>query len=169
MNEERNESTITLGPRLTQAMLGGFVGTVAMTLLMYYLAPFMLGQPMDVATMLASAVGGTWMFGMTLHFIDGTLIFPAIYARGVYTLLPGSPAVRGTAWGVILWLVSEAFVMPALGAGFFSSRAGGFPAVVALLVAHLVYGVCLGAIAGERDAGNLGVHVAAEHHAEGSA
>ena len=47
---------------------------------------------------------------------------------GFVGTLPGSPAVRGTAWGVALWLVAQTVVMPMMGAGLFSSAMGGMMA-----------------------------------------
>ena len=160
MNEMNPRDVLEIGPRLTRAISAGFVATVLMTLLMYWAAPLALGQPMDVAAMLATATGGSWLFGMTFHFINGTLIFPAIYARGLYPWLSGSPAMRGATFGTVLWLLSQTIVMPMMGAGFFSSAAGGFTAVVVSLLAHWVYGGLLGGLAGERDVGNLGVELA---------
>lgn len=145
------QTAIEHGPRLTRAFIGGLFGTVLMTALMYLAAPFVLGQPMDVAAMLANALGIPWSFGMTLHFVNGTLIFPFLYMMAVYPALSGPPVARGMTWGVTLWLLSQAIVMPVLGAGFFSSQAGGVLAVTASLLAHLVYGASLGAVASDPD------------------
>ncbi len=41
-------------------------------------------------------------------------------ALTLYAHLPGSPAVRGTVWGVALWLLAQTVVMPMMGAGLFS-------------------------------------------------
>jgi len=43
-------------PTLSRAILGGFVGTLAMTVMMYFVAP-MIGLRMDIAAMLGSLVG----------------------------------------------------------------------------------------------------------------
>jgi hypothetical protein len=131
-----------------KAILGGIVGTVVMTLMMYYVAPMMLGQPMDVAGMLGSVLGGSWMMGMIMHFINGSLIFPLIYTYFLYRVLPGEPWLRGTIWGLILWFLSQAVITPMMGGGMFSANAGGLMAVVASLIGHAVYGVLLGAVAG---------------------
>jgi len=47
---------------------------------MMYLVGPMMGVHMDIAAMLGSMLGGSWAVGMMLHFVNGTLIFPAIYA-----------------------------------------------------------------------------------------
>lgn len=62
-------------------------------------------------------------------------------------MLPGGPLVKLAAWGV-LWLVSQAVVMPMKGGGFFSMAMGGMLAVMGSLMGHLLYGVVLGGIAG---------------------
>jgi hypothetical protein len=51
-------------------------------------------------------------------------------------------------WGLVLWLVAQTMVMPMMGAGLFSSQAGGIMAVMGSLMGHAMYGALLGAIAG---------------------
>lgn len=131
-----------------KAILGGFVGTAVITLMMYFVAPVMLGKPMDMAAMLGSMLGGSWAMGMLMHFVAGTVIFPLIYVQLLYRLLPCDPWLKGMLWGVVLWFLSQAFVTPMIGGGVFSAHAGGFMAVMASLIGHAVYGVLLGAIAG---------------------
>ncbi len=131
-----------------RAILGGFVGTAVMTLMMYFVAPMMLGKPMDIAAMLGGMLGGSWAMGLLMHFANGSIVFPLIYAYGLYRLLPGEPWLRGTIWGLILWLLAQVVVMPMMGAGVFSAHAGSLMAVMASLIGHVVYGALLGEIAG---------------------
>jgi hypothetical protein len=133
-------------PTFARAALGGFVGTVVMTLMMYVVAP-MMGLHMDVAAMLGSMLGGSWSAGMMMHFVNGSVIFPAVYAYALYAHLPGPPAVRGTIWGVVLWLLAQTIVMPMMGAGLFSSAMGGAIAAMGSLIGHILYGSLLGVIA----------------------
>lgn len=133
-------------PTFARAALGGLVGTLAMTIMMYVVAP-MMGLRMDIAAMLGSMLGGSWIAGLTMHFVNGSVIFPAIYVYALYAHLPGSPAVRGTIWGVALWLVAQTVVMPMMGAGLFSSAMGGMMAAMGSLIGHLLYGSLLGIIA----------------------
>lgn len=135
-------------PNPLKAILGGLVGTVAMTLMMYFVAPMMLGKPMDVAAMLGGVLGGSWMMGMAMHLITGSVIFPLIYAYLFYRVLPGEPWVKGAVFGVVLWFLSQALVTPMMGGGVFSAKAGGLMAVIASLIGHIVYGVPLGAVSG---------------------
>jgi uncharacterized membrane protein YagU involved in acid resistance len=134
-------------PNVTNVILGGFVGTLVLTMMMYFVAPMMVGHPMDIAAMLGSMMGHNWTLGMMAHFVNGTVIFPLIYAYLLYKFLPGSPVVKGTLWGVMLWLIAQAMVMPMMGVGFFSSQAGGMKAVMGALIGHLIYGAILGGIA----------------------
>jgi len=130
----------------SRAALGGFIGTLVMTMMMYVVAP-MMGLHMDIAAMLGSMLGGSWSVGLMMHFVNGAVIFPAIYAYALYAHLPGSPAIRGTIWGVVLWLIAQTMVMPMMGAGIFSSAMGGAMAAMGSLIGHILYGSLLGVIA----------------------
>ncbi len=132
-------------PTFARAALGGFVGTLVMTGMMYIVAP-MMGLRMDIAAMLGSMLGGSWIAGMAMHFVNGSVIFPAVYAYALHAHLPGAPAIRGTIWGLILWLVAQTVVMPMMGAGLFSSAMGGAMAAMASLIGHVLYGSILGII-----------------------
>jgi uncharacterized membrane protein YagU involved in acid resistance len=133
-----------------------------MTMIMY--AAPMMGMPkMDIAAMLGSMLNGgqmpqpssgSWLIGMMMHFVNGTIIFPLIYAYVLYRVLPGAPWLKGLTWGVILWLLAQLMVMPMMGMGFFSSNAPqALMAVMGSLLGHVIYGVVLGSIAGARRAG----------------
>ena len=139
-------------PNLGKAILGGFAGTVAMTVMMYFVAPMMLGGPMDVAAALGDRLGGSWAMGMLMHLINGTVIFPLAFAYVLYRVLPGAPWLKGTTWGLVLWFVLQAVVTPMMGGGMFSSKSGGLMVLMASLIAHVVYGALLGAIAGSAEA-----------------
>jgi hypothetical protein len=135
-------------PNLLKSMAGGLAGTVVMSMMMRFVAPMMLGHPMDIAAMLGNMMGGSYALGMAAHLMNGIVIFPLAYAFLAFRYLPGPPALRGMMFGAILWLIAEVMVMPMAGAGFFSSEIGGAKAVMAALMGHLVYGALLGAIAG---------------------
>ena len=92
-------------------------------------------------------LGGSWTAGLMMYFVNGAVIFPAIYAYALYAHLPGSPAVRGTVWGVVLWLVAQTVVMPMMGAGLVSSAMGGMMAAMGSLIGHVLYGSLLGIVA----------------------
>ena len=132
-------------PNVTRLVLGGLVGTMAMTAMMYMVAP-MMGVRMDIAAMLGSMLGGSWAAGMAMHFINGTVLFPLVYGYLLVSRLPGPPLLRGALWGVVLWLIAQMMVMPMMGAGLFSAAAGGMVAAVGSLVGHLLYGTILGSV-----------------------
>jgi uncharacterized protein DUF6789 len=134
-------------PNVNRAIVGGFAGTLAMTMMMYLIAP-LTGVKMDIAGSLAGMLGAPWVVGLAMHFLNGAVIFPLLYALVLFRRLKGGPAVRGITWGVALWLMAQLLVMPMIGAGVFSSRMGGSTAVAASLMAHAVYGVLLGGISG---------------------
>src|SRR3970040_474890 len=129
-------------PNTGRAILGGLVGTVAITFLMYVGGP-MMGLPrMDVAAMLGGMLGG-WGMGMAMHILNGTVIFPLIFAYVLYAKWRGSPHLKGILWGLILWVLAQIVVMPMMGAGLFGLRMGGIMPTVGSLMGHVVYGVVL--------------------------
>ncbi len=134
-------------PNTARVILGGFFGTLAITFLMYMGGP-MMGLPrMDIAAMLGSLLGG-WAMGMTMHFLNGIVIFQLIYAYLLFTRFPGTPAVKGITWGVVLWVLAQLVVMPMMGAGFFGLKMGGIMPAFGSLGGHIAYGALLGWIGG---------------------
>ena len=131
-------------PNVTRLVFGGLAGTLAMTTMMYLVAP-MMGVRMDIAAMLGSVLGGSWAAGMAMHILNGTVVFPLAYGYLVVSRLPGPPVIRGALLGTGLWVVAQTIVMPAMGAGLFSAAVGGMVAAVGSLVGHLLYGTILGA------------------------
>ena len=135
-------------PNIGRTILGGFVGTVLLTSMTLFVAPMMTGQKMDMAAKLSEMMGTGPLIGMMMHFLIGSVVFPLIYGLVLFPFLPGAPWIKGLICGVILWLGLEIVAMPMMGAGVFSSQMGGMKAVIAALIAHLVYGAALGGIAG---------------------
>lgn len=143
-------------PNAGRAILAGFIATLAMTMVMY-VAP-MMGMPkMDLAAMLGSMMSkqmpapmsGAWLMGMMMHFVNGTIIFPLIYAYLLYPILPGAAWLKGVLWALVLWLISQVMVMPMMGMGVFSANAPqAMMTVMGSLMGHVIYGAVLGAIAG---------------------
>jgi len=131
-----------------RAIVGGFVGTVLLTLMMRFVAPMMTGQRMDIAARLGDMVGVGPGVGMVMHFLNGSVIFALIYVYVLCRFLPGTPWQKGLLSGVFVWLGREIVVMPLMGGGVFSWQMGGMKAVMAALAGHLVYGATLGGIAG---------------------
>lgn len=129
-------------PNLSMTLIGGVLGTPAMSALMYVLAP-VFGVNTDIVAMLGEMLGG-WRTGMLVHILNGAVIFPVVFVFLLYRFLPGSPIAKGVTFGVLLWLTSQLIVMPIMGAGFFSAHFGGLKADGVSLFGHVVYGGLLG-------------------------
>lgn len=131
-------------PRLVQAIIGGVAGTILMTLMMYYVAPLMTGGPMDIASTLGEMTGTNPTVGMVMHFMLGSLVFPAVFVA-LWTMLPGAPWMKGLVFGLVLALIALVVVMPMAGMGMFmANHPQPAMAVMASLLAHAVYGLMLG-------------------------
>lgn len=127
----------------TKGLIGGLLGTIAMTMMMYFLAPMMLGTPMDLAGELARILHVPWSMGMVVHFVLGVVIFPLIYLMFLRDRFPGPSPVRGLIWGLVLWMVAMLMMSPVMGKGLFMG--GAKPALVSMM-AHAVYGLLLGVV-----------------------
>jgi Kef-type K+ transport system membrane component KefB len=128
-------------PNLSMVFLGALVGTPAMSVAMYVVAP-LVGVRVDIVAMLGEMLG--WRMGMLVHILNGVIVFPLVFTFLFYRFLPGSPAAKGMAFGTALWLTSQLIVMPIMGTGLLSSHAGGMRAAAASLVGHVVYGYFIG-------------------------
>ena len=146
----------------SRAILGGFVATLALTLLLYLL-PYAGGPKMDIAAALGSlfghgipaAMSGWWWAGIVWHALNGTFVFSLLYAYLVYGWLRGEDWLRGTVWGLVLWAAMEIVFMPLTRRGIFDDQALHPAAhVLASIILLAIYGAVLGAVAGEQ----------AEHH-----
>ncbi len=134
-------------PTNVRAFLGGLIGCFAASLVMQYLVPMVGGMSIDAAALLGGLFGSRTA-GMMVHVLLGVVVFPLLYVLVFYHLIGGTPFVRGLVYGVALWLLAVVVVMPIAGAGVLMSNVGGMMAVIASLVAHLLYGGILGAVAG---------------------
>lgn len=132
--------------KLIRAFIGGFVGTVLFTLMGLFVAPNVIGQPMDVAALLAPALGGSHTAGVIAHFVTGTVVFPIAYLVLGLRYLPGPSWLRGAIFLIPLYLFAMAVVMPILGQGFFF---GSPPKAMVALMGHVVFGLAMGAIIGK--------------------
>jgi hypothetical protein len=128
-----------------RALVGGFVGTVVFTLMGKFMAPHIIGQPMDVAVLLQPMMGGSYIAGFAAHFLTGTIVFPLFYLLVGVQRLPGSGWLRGALFLIPLYLIAMIVVMPLLGYGLFFDSPQ--KAMVALM-GHVAFGVCMGAIIG---------------------
>lgn len=146
---------------VSRAMLGGFVATGVMTVMMVA-APSMGMPEMDIAALIGWVISPqmpepmtpVWWVGMLAHFVNGSIIFPLIYAYAIYPVLPGKPWLRGIVWSMMLWFLAQTVAMPLIFCMGFFTRLSPQPvlAVLGSLAGHLLYGVLLGLIAGPQAA-----------------
>ena len=140
-------------PNIGKAIGGGAAGTAVMTMMMYFVAPMMLGGPMDVAAMIGGMMGEVdghnmiWMMGMGVHILNGVVIFPLIYVFALFGVLPGDPWLKGLIWGLVLWLLSQTMMPMMMGMPMFAG--GNMMPVMASFMSHAIYGGLLGFIGGE--------------------
>ena len=130
-----------------KAMLGGLLGTLVQTLLVYGVTPLLMGQSFDMAAML----GPRCVLSLLAHVLSGSVLFPLGYVAGPSHDLPGPPILKGMLWAVLLWGGMESIMAPLLGAGVFSTALGGLPAALRALLGYLVYGATLGVVVGGAD------------------
>jgi len=139
-----NQTISTTKPmNVGRILIGGFVATIVITLMMYFGASMMIGAPMDIAGELAGMIGAPWILGMVMHFVLGTAIFSFAYEFAAPRFIAGNAPIRGMIWGFALWVVAMTMMSPMMGKGLFM---GAVPAAIASLVGHLAYGVTLGMI-----------------------
>ena len=127
-----------------RAIIGGFVGTLVMTAVGLWVAPFMGIPKMNPADMLAGAMGGNVALGWAGHLMIGVIL--ALIYVVVAPRLPGAPPVRGAVYALAPWLVAMLAVMPMMGMPVFGGAAA---TAIGSLIGHLVYGATLGAIYGQ--------------------
>ena len=103
---------------LPRALIGALAGTVVFTLMMKFIAPEMIGHPMDIAAVLGKFTGLGTSAGLVVHFLLGTLGFAvAFLIVGPY--LPGPGWLRGVTFMAAVWFFAGLVAMPILGVGFF--------------------------------------------------
>ena len=127
---------------MSKAMGAGLLGTLGQTMLVYGIAPLLLGRSMDLAVML----GHTCPLGLLMHVLSGSVFFPLGYVCLVSSGFPGPPILKGMLWAGLLWGVTECIIAPLLGAGVSSAALGGLHAALWALLGYLVYGATLGGI-----------------------
>ena len=128
---------------LPRAAVGGLAGTVVFTMMMRFLAPEMIGHPMDIAAVLGTFTGLGTPAGVVMHFLLGTLGF-AIGFVIVGPYLPGPGWLRGVVFMAAVWLLAGLIAMPILGIGLFF---GGVKEAMAALFGHVALGAVLGVVA----------------------
>ena len=140
---ELSIGTTSFFSALPRATIGGLIGTLVFTLMMKFLAPEMIGHPMDIAAVLGTFTGLGTSAGVVIHFLLGTLGF-AIGFVIVGPYLPGPGWLRSVIFMTAIWLLAGLIAMPVLGVGLFF---GGAKEAIAALFGHGALGAILGMIA----------------------
>jgi hypothetical protein len=148
MNDAIAQSESLVKEKLVRALAGGFVGTVIFTLMGKFLAPHVIGQPMDVAALMAPMLGGSHTVGVIAHFVIGTVIFPIAYLVLGIRMLPGPAWLRGALFLLPVYLVAMVVMIPILGQGLFFESP---PKAMVALMGHVAFGLAMGAIIGKPD------------------
>jgi hypothetical protein len=129
---------------VAKAMVGGLLGTLSQTIMVYGVAPILAGQSTDVANLLEHFYAPD----MLAHLFLGGVIFPLGYILLLSQSLSGPPVLQGMLWAGLIWFVTEVIIAPMLGAEVFSTALGGLPAALRALLGYLVYGATLGSMVG---------------------
>ena len=129
---------------VAKAMVGGLLGTLSQTIIVYGVAPMMAGQSMNMAALLEHSCAP----GLLAHLLSGGVIFPLGYILLLSQSLSGPPVLQGMLWAGLIWFVTEVIIAPMLGAEVFSTALGGLPAALRALLGYLVYGATLGSMVG---------------------
>ena len=146
MNTQVGQAKSLVKSKLPRALIGGFIGTALFTLMGMFIAPKVLGQPMDVVALIAPLLGGSHTAGVIAHFVTGTIVFPIAYLVLGIRWLPGPGWLRGALFLIPLYLGAMVVVMPFLGQGLFFDSA---PKAMVAFMGHVAFGMVMGAIIGK--------------------
>jgi hypothetical protein len=147
--ETRTETTAATGTGLADwqaGVVGGLVGGAAMgVMITMMMMPAVIEMAIPALYGLSGGLAG-WVVHMAHSAILG-VVFAAIAGTGVVSGV-GRSAVAGLVYGVVLWAVLAALVMPIWLQTLGFPAAPPFPnfALPGSLPAHAVYGVLLGAL-----------------------
>ena len=130
-----------------RAAMAGAIGTAVLTAL--WLVEPSIGLPriaigQILSTFMSVSVGNLNMgtaSGWIVHLGVG-IVLALVYAQLFADRLPGRPAFRGAAYGVMVFLVAQAAFMPLVGSGFFSR--GDVELLAGSLLGHVVFGATVG-------------------------
>lgn len=132
--------------KFPRALLGGLAGTIVFALMATFLAPRVLGYPMDPPALLAPALGGSYPAAVIVALITGVVVIPLLYLVIALVNFPLPALLRGPAFLICIYLFLMIVLLPLAGQGLFF---GEPPKAMVALVAHVVYGFIMGAIIGK--------------------
>ncbi|HVA98364.1 MAG TPA: DUF6789 family protein [Bacteroidia bacterium] len=127
--------------KISQALLGGVIGTAAMTMIMF-MAPMMGIPKMNPAEMLSGMMGAPLIVGWMMHFMIG-IIFAAAYVFILSSMLSKikSKLAKGAIFGIIAFVFAQ-LVMSMMGKCILCMPSDiRMAMLMGTLLGHLVYGV----------------------------
>lgn len=133
----------TMKTKISQAVIGGIVATLAMTMVMF-IAPYMGLPKMNAAAMLSMMMGVPVLIGWGLHFMIG-IVFALAY---VFLFVPILKKVRnrilkGVIFGLTVFIFAQMMmvVMGALLGGMNSPSGCIVLTLVGGIIGHVIYGI----------------------------
>ena len=120
---------------ILKTILGGIFGTILLTLMALFVAP-MMGVKMDPPAMLAMKFHVSMPLGWLMHFMMGIMF--AFFYLVIVRILVGKVTnvwVKGLIFGAVV------FVIAAVGMSVMGAMVPSIMGLMALLMAHLVYGM----------------------------
>lgn len=126
-----------------KAIVAGFMASVVLTGGMIGQTLAQVPPDIDLIGLIRRLTGEPWFVGWLAHFAIGSLLWGLLFAA-MYCVLPGrNSLLKGLAFGVLAWAAMMLLFFPVVGVGFFGV-AIGWPAALATLAAHCLYGGVLG-------------------------
>ena len=129
--------------KIQQSIIGGIVGTAAMTMIMF-LAPSMGMPEMNPAEMLSGMMGFPVFMGWVAHFMIG-VVFALAYVFFLSGLLKSinSKVLKGAIFGFSVFIFAQIMmaVMGAIMGGMPSPAGGMLMMMIGSIVGHIVYGI----------------------------
>lgn len=134
-------------PSILKLTLGGFAGTLGLVLVMFWLEPVFISRSPSLGRALGLELSTPHGLGLiVLHFFNGSIVFPLGF--GFLAGRWSAPwLVKGLIWGIVLWALAGAVVMPISGFGPFGYNVDGLRVAASSLAGHLAYGALQGIIA----------------------
>src|SRR5262245_5593866 len=102
---------------VAKAMVGGLLGTLVQTLMVYGVAPMLACQSSAVAAI----AGGSCGRSLHAHLVSGSVSFPLGYVWLSARAFCGPSVLQGMLWAGLIWWVTEIIMAPMLGAEVFST------------------------------------------------
>jgi len=132
--------------KIQQAIIGGIVATIVMTLIMF-IAP-MMGMPkMNPPKLLGAMMGFSVTIGWIMHFMIG-IIFALLYA---YIFLPllkgiGNNTLRGGVFGIIVFILALVVMMMMVAVLGEKPPMQGSMAMIIMgaVIGHIIFGIIVG-------------------------